>query len=292
METFLKFYNDVNNFNNYYSTEKVYDHIKFNNFLQDLSKSLIPVLKLKPEFIKEFQGELVQIHILLVGKVAKYYFNNTTINQIRRIHDKLFNYINIRNPKTFYLYLPTQYFHEFIKGITYFQNEKSDDVPLYHREISCGSKALTLKEKYQLFTTNNDNIIKTKKSYVRKCYIERLIYDKIYSHLFFEQDIGHLHELKDTSRLYQDYFPNENINININFVRTKPSKLKIYIDTNMKLTIQYYIKIENIVHCIKVDNNKKIFDKIQSFEQETPWMQSKITSLQEVLDEQNIQKFI
>lgn len=288
---FYSLYDQTIAFYNYYSTHKVNDPNELRDQITLLDNKLKLFLKLnindKIKFTNEYCCELSKIHLMLVGKIAKYYFPISDINIIRVIHDRLFAFLDIKNPAKRFQYIPTQIFTEFIKGITYFANEKKDVVPIYHREISCGDKSLTLKDKYDLLITNDNSVKKRKKTYIKKCYLERLIYDKIYIDTMYQQDIGHLHELKETERLYDNYFPNETTNIKVLYNKANPIKLKIYIEKNMKMQIEYYTKVGKNVHCVLVDENHKVFEKIQSFDEESPWLSTE-SSHTDLLDNDNV----
>ena len=52
---------------------------------------------------------------------------------------------------------------------------------------------------------------------VRNCYIERLVYDNIYTNTFYRQDLGHLVELKSMEQMHDSYYKNESIGIKIRY---------------------------------------------------------------------------
>jgi hypothetical protein len=115
-----------------------------------------------------------------------------------RIRDKLFGSllksVELINERT----KVTKIFNEFIIGITYFQNE------------------LTFNENSLIANAPNIRIKKT--NAIRKCYIERLIYDKLWTRIIFtSQDIDHIEWLNKTKTSYNTCFPNSELNIKINF---------------------------------------------------------------------------
>lgn len=125
---------------------------------------------------------------------------------IRSIHDKFVKIFNIRGSVPSGI---TKMFEKLITGITYFYGETdpSAPFPIYHRFASCGqigTPSTISCTKGMPRTARN-----IARSRVEKCYIERLIYDKLYTHesLRFPergnvdenqslQDEGHLHYLK------------------------------------------------------------------------------------------------
>ena len=70
-----------------------------------------------------------------------------------------------------------------------------------------------------------------KKKALRQCYIERLLYDIIYEHTLHKQNLGHLLELQQVTRLYQDYFKGFKISIDVSYREVyTPSKVIIRTD--------------------------------------------------------------
>jgi hypothetical protein len=69
-----------------------------------------------------------------------------------------------------------------------------------------------------------------------------MIYNYIYNHVFYEQDIGHMHELKNIERIYQDFYKNENLAIQVIFSSDQlyPHQLII---TTTKLNHQPIVEI-------------------------------------------------
>lgn len=136
-----------------------------------------------------------------------------------------------------------------MNGITYFEYEVNVTArPIYHRAVSCGNASKTV---------NNNTFDKDrKKKYVRRCLVERLIYDKIYTNILHAQDVAHMLELARMQRLFHDYFPEVN-GIYVNVQGTTPSSIfpvKVQISTfyeDMTSDIEVYTKHQNIVHCTR-----------------------------------------
>lgn len=106
--------------------------------------------------------------------------------------------------------------------------------------------------------------------------------------ILFEQDVGHLIELQDTERLYQQYFPGESVKIEMSFIGAKPVKVKFFIIKGISLQLEHYTKVGKVVQCLKVDEQKRIYEKVQSVDQESPWIESNTLMFKEVLDNEII----
>ena len=106
----------------------------------------------------------------------------------------------------------TKTFNDFIKGITYFDNESvfRNNEPAYHRRGSCVAKG-NQNETCSGAPTD----IETSK-HIEKCYIERLIYDKMWTEVLgTQQDERHLNWLSNTQNAYKTCFPDRNIEIEL-----------------------------------------------------------------------------
>lgn len=137
----------------------------------------------------------------------------------RSIHDRFVKVIGI---DSVHVSGVTLMFEKLVRGVTYFINETDPDsgYPVYHRFASCGKigtqDTLSCVKGMPRMSRN------ITRSRVEKCYIERLIYDKLYTHeslLFPErgnvdedtslQDEGHLHYLglieKEYAQCFKDY---------------------------------------------------------------------------------------
>ena len=223
-----KFYIDINNL--YKELQK----IKNNNILIN-------------GFIDKHYDELRQIkNFLLERKDVR----------SRSIHDKIF--INILKMNKYVSLGITQVFEDFVKGITYFSNELENKkkIPIYHRAASCGNSSEDFKKKYLQCYKNKDELtLKIKREHIYKCYIERLIYDKIYlnSILHFpsglnseqlKQNNGHIFQLKERAKNFNECFLGLNIEIEIFYELDLPSCLIIkYIKAGNVEKIEEYYKI-------------------------------------------------
>jgi hypothetical protein len=120
---------------------------------------------------------------------------------------------------------------------------------------------------------------------VKKCYIERLIYNEIYKHFIHEQNFSHVRELKYVSEYYYKYFPNESISVKIKYNKKfYPYKLIVNEIKNEGFIEEIYTKNweYNYVICqlmIKIYNKKYFFSKINSYYQEEFWKPIKINTV-------------
>lgn len=180
-------------------------------------------------------------------------------------------------------------FEEFIKGITYFKYEQEPVQPIYHRFSSCGPK-----------TNNMSNVsLKDQKRNSETCYIERLIYDQLYTHLSFHfstsgepssQDSQHLDRLEKTKEEYQKLHKgldlevyvgfHENLPVNVTITKSKLGR-KVVTDSYIKhffnVSLSEPVKYDPIVDCYKTLDNNIQFVKFQSFYRESPRWTKKTT---------------
>lgn len=262
-------------------SRKLREHLINNNtntehFITDLSIKLgTQITKFQREirsinvnvldFVQDNQAHLFYIHESLAGVFCKTYVReNASLQTLRGIHDRLFTAcLNIRHPKRRFTHLATWISGKFCKGITYFE----DDI-----EYDEGPKTRTSTEKFI------DSPSELKKIYVRNCYIERRIYDLIYTNTMHRQDIAHLYELKVIEKIYQDYYPNEYLSINLKFFDDDimPCCLEISVEqSDYKRTLEIFTRSKNsdIVHCKKVMPNGKIYEKTQTGKHEESYIE-------------------
>jgi len=203
-------------------------------------------------------------NILIQGFIDKYNYLLKEIQNFllhrqdirsRSIHDKIF-----RKILKFDKYIPlgiTQVFEDFIKGITYFSDELENKkkIPIYHRAASCGNSSKDFRKKYLQCYKNNDELtLEIKKNHIFKCYLERLIYDKIYLHstLHFpskldnelKQNNGHIFQLKERAINFNECFLGLKIEIEILYELSLPSYLVVkYIKGGNIEKIENYSKL-------------------------------------------------
>lgn len=133
--------------------------------------------------------------------------------------------------------LATEVFERFIRGITYFKSQEPDNSsvhPLYHRLYSCGDGAHAFREAHLRcraahMTVRERDEVKTR---IQTCYIERLIYDRIYTELSSRialsrgtagnaprsQDDGHHRFIRESvERDFDTCFPGIRILVHVRF---------------------------------------------------------------------------
>jgi hypothetical protein len=259
-----KDYNDLTNlfFNIFSISKKImllekYDknieEIKFEEFYSLLNDFYL--------IIKKFKNN----YILIQAFIDKYYnqikFVKNFLLQIKNIksrslHDKIF--INIFKMNSSHLPLGITFiFEEFIKGITFFNDEVEHikKIPIYHRAASCGDSSPDFINKYlQCYSTNSNQVIENKKKHISKCYLERLIYNDMFKKLTLHfpsslnnteisQNIGHKFQLSERSHNYNKCFIGIDININILYERDFPTILTIkYTKDNNIIKKEEYVK--------------------------------------------------
>jgi len=231
-------------------------------------------------FVTNNVAKLYKIQDTLIGKFFTLYIELHYKVNLRKIYDNIFfTGLHISKPTTIFTVLPSQILSKLIKGITYFKGEYPE-WPVYHRLVSCGNAKIDYKTKFKILESDAIKIQDSKKAALKKCYIERLIYDKIYQNTLFKQDIGHLLEVRKIEQLFQDYYPNERINIQIAYKELIIPTF-LYIETTIDdkmYTIETYDKETNL--CTKILYKKLKFSspfevnkqmKTQTFEKEELW---------------------
>ncbi len=170
----------------------------------------------------------------------------------------------------------TRMFNEFIKGITAFSDEDiyNANQPSYHRKKSCpprGSKNTTC------IAGNTNTIKKDKSESIRKCYIERMIYDNIWSTIMHcAQDKAHIEWLTNTEEAYKTCYSESSLQIDIEYSDNNiPLVLKIYENDNLEIYEKRYDESTNtyigFVDCLRYENEitKR---KINEYDKEGLWM--------------------
>jgi hypothetical protein len=224
-------------------------------------------------------GELYKIHDTLVGAFYKLYLSKEYDHtSIRSIHDRVFGTLSITRPKQRFQYLPTKLFTECVQGVTFFEGEFVDERPIYHRLSSCGTKRESLINKFTLRGVDAQATHTARILALKRCYIERLIYDKIYTNTLHEQDLAHLAELMSVERLFQNYFKGQTIFVNIRYkdvIYPHVIDITIHISDDKRITESYVKNADGSVSCTKLDashpGSMLRFTKLQTFTKETLW---------------------
>ena len=209
-------------------------------------------------------GKIKNNNILIHGFIDKY---NDELREIKKfllerkdvrslsIHNKIFTSI-LKIDKYISLGI-TKVFEDFIKGITYFSNEieNKKKTPIYHRAASCGNSSEDFKKKYlQCYKDNNEVTLELKRDHIYKCYLERLIYDKIYlnSILHFpsglnnelKQNEGHIFQIEERAKNFNECFLGLKIEIEIFYELDLPSCLILkYKKDGIIVKIEEYYKL-------------------------------------------------
>lgn len=232
--------------------------------------------------IEETNMDILRIIKFLMDYLIKEQNNNEYKNKLIKHRDQLFGRyfknVFVSNEKR----RVTNIFNEFIKGITFFAGESSFEKgqPIYHRKQSCtprGQKNIICN------SSNSNKISDEKKNRIRNCYIERLIYDKVWTSIVkASQDIQHVIWLAETKKAYNTCFPHVQIFVDVQFTENNiPFKLIITEekedDYNEESTEIYekvydYSSQEYIypVYCLCIKKNKK-FRKDTTFTKDDVW---------------------
>ena len=190
------------------------EEIKLDKFYIDLNNLYKNLEKIKNNTIL-IHG-FIDKYIDQLRKIKNFLLQRKDIRS-RTIHDKIFTKI-LKMDKYISLGI-TQVFEDFVKGITYFSDELENKkkIPIYHRVASCSNSSEDFKKKYlQCYQNDNELTLKTKRDHISKCYLERLIYDKIYlnSILHFpiglnnelKQNKGHIFQIKEREKNFNECF--------------------------------------------------------------------------------------
>lgn len=213
------------------------------------------------DIINQEPARLFKIHDILVGKAAKLYIKDTST--FRQVHDILFTEcLGIKVPRKRFANLATQLATKLCEGLTYFANDTGiQEVPFYHRDTSCGPK---------------DRRNMSRKEFVRMCYIERLIYDAVYTFVFYEQDVKHLIELRNIERLFQDHFKGHDITVKVSASDDLHPDIVFITSINplyILPAIERYVKNNDRIECYRFSHDLISYHKTQTFQQESPWIE-------------------
>lgn len=253
--------------------------------------------------LKRWEKTLVKTDPILMTQFKNKYYDSlkTMYETLNAIKDtkitSLFNKI-FTHRLAFSKHMPSNVsniFGAFIKGITFFSNELPIGSPAYHRLVSCG---LGRDAYHREFMKCKADMIQTERKAteqrIHTCYIERLIYDRLYRDLTLHfplsgdevltQDKRHLDFLEDTKRDFQSCFPNTDYTVSIEYENNKPYMLtiqKLYQDK--EVVLETYLKeFDNsalgglqygpIVFCTKKTKDKH-YVRYQRFDQSSfvPW---------------------
>lgn len=257
---------------------------------RDLIKHIHKVTRALPKWTAEEQQAmaktydivLYRVYDVFLGKLTHVYIPEDVMEKTRGPVDALMKKFGIKKAKEYFLYLATRTFLRFAKGITYFRDEDPVDKPAYHREASCGDRWDPAQIKFQA-TWNPDADEATRESTRRRvhtCYVERLMYDKLYHYYIHEQDIRHLAELLKVARIHETWYPNTTVDVRVFYQEDFfPYECVIEIrntETGHTVTEPYTKRPwhREAVFAQKVVRElarETVYSKIQTFDGEMPW---------------------
>ena len=138
---------------------------------------------------------------------------------------------------------------EFLKGITYFADEPtySSNHPMYHRAASCSQHGTPNK---QCAMTNTRVTKKERSKAIKKCLIERLVYDQLWQNcMSCQQDIRHVTWLGDTLKAYQTCYPGQTIEIEISNHAKDPLEMTMLTtnEDDVPVTLTITVKRDNLI---------------------------------------------
>lgn len=183
------------------------DYPPYKEMKRNIISSLSSLSKIKQSDVDTMIHALYKVYDTLTGQYAKLYLPKT---EIADYHKYVYSFFakgcGISSPAKYFQYLPTKIFEEFVKGITFFKADEETLLsnPLYHRIQSCGSKDVESTSKFIHNKGDTKEVRAMKTKALRKCIIERQIYDQIYTKVLHYQDVGHKHELQSLQDLYLD----------------------------------------------------------------------------------------
>lgn len=255
------------------------------------------VADVKNRILEDFQVELLWLHRVLASDKLRPYLNasegkEALLERLRAATQRLLVFV-CNNDTGRLLRAPTALFRAFTAGVTYFDTENGPVQqtigPPYHRERSCGPGNQTLAAKYGPAQGNGPGERQRKRARVATCYLDRLIYDAMYGAVMHTQDLGHLHELRTTEQMFQDYFPGEGMEVagigledgtypvRIAVTHTGPGGRRVTTEYARRLASRAPLAYAPHVHCRQVVRANHgapevAFEKTQTRLKEEPWL--------------------
>ena len=183
----------------------------------------------------------------------------------------------------------TLLFNEYLKGITYFNNEAVFDnrQPIYHRIGSCSEKG---KPNFDSSGSINDSI----RQMVEKCYLERTVFDEMWQHFMqSQQDENHLKWLKNTKNAYATCFPNQDLEVKVIYNESEFDSSIMNLKSNVPTILSIIKTIDGTIYkevyekkydedtktyidyvdCSRHENDNLISQKTNRFSLESVWVQ-------------------
>jgi hypothetical protein len=173
----------------------------------------------------------------------------------------------------------TKLFNEFIKAITFFENESIDqnitNQPRYHRKTSSPPRG---SQNPTCGSSNSPNSRQEKQSTIRKCFIERMIYDNIWAHIMgCAQDKW----LVETETAYKTCFPNSKLRVELEYNDNMiPIKMKMFDNEDIEEYEKRYddslLEYLEDVYCLRYDSDGTVKRKLTSFNSNSNWETLKV----------------
>ncbi len=266
-----RFLHKANNCKVNNQTININDAKLFLESLREFSRSFMTIDK--DEFIRQNSLKLSFIRSTLLNKTLE--FDENISKKFKNSYDAIFIPMGYNDYWSRKERNAIKKFTEFCKGITYFLSEfQIERYPIYHRNASCGSRRLTSNVRF-VKTLYGPNM----SEYIKRCVIERKIYDMVWTHDVGLQDLPHKYELEKVQRIYETYFPDEIVKVaHLDFDVGIP--IRVQFDTYSKNTIivsEIYEKSRNSenVYCFKKDYiSNKFYEKIQTFDSKQEWIET------------------
>lgn len=261
-----RLYQKVVKFRKFLDTHNVMT-VEYQSQKEDILQELAALSKVNTTSIlaTREKAKLYKIYDTFLGPFAKIRFPKKERNVFEKPVMDFFHQSLHITPKRYFLSEPTAIYEEFVKGITLFATDTVVERPSYHRVNSCGHKSLTYIQKFQYQPTDNAVKKRQKHESLRLCIIERKIYDEIYKHILYQQNTGHLIEILNLERLYDDY-TGKRILVEVSDYKDDVMPTKVLIRTYHKdylLLIEIYKKRDDGTVDIEKYKSTNSFSKLQ-----------------------------
>ena len=232
-------------------------------------------------FIKNNLESLEKLRNTLINyEIYNIIYTKKLKDTLKLYYNRIYNRLGYNNFIDQRKKIVSAIFDKFIQGIIYFKNEmQTNRWPIYHRDASCGSSGQTSISRFARTLFGSD-----KYKQLERCFIERHIYNILYTKIYKLQDLGHMFELQNIKLIFEKYSPKQYLEVYVDkYNGTYPEKL--IIDSRDSITkniierheyIKIFDKNNNIylddVQCYKkiyIDNSE--YEKNQTFANKRRW---------------------
>lgn len=247
------------------------DATDFINSLNDFIRFIKPTIDYE-EFILINIDKFKLLKRILVGEDKAFYNNcldDHLIRTLKQLYDKI--YISIKYNEITDEKLITKIFTNFVKGVTYFKSS-------IYKPGEYGNNIQTIECKFKKTMLGHKKNIS-----IEQYYIERTIYNILYQKLLYSQNLQNRLKYLDITQIYQSYYPNVYIDIEIEYLTNIYYPIRIIINkldviSKAMIETQIYTKTINpitfvyddIIRCEKKDINHN-YSKTQTFDNEEAW---------------------